>query len=221
MNKQALKRIAAILVLVVVMGHPVSADLDPELTDQALVQALRVGGFNIYFRHAQTDWRQDDRINAAGNWTSCDPSRMRQLSQDGRRTSKAVGVAVRLLGIPISRVLASPYCRTVETASLMDLGPIETTTDIINLRAAAYFGGRDAILRRARSRLAEAPPAGTNIVLVGHGNVARETTPIYPGEAEGVIFRPDDHGEFVFIARLKPEQWIALAETFTPQMPSE
>ena len=98
MDKQALKGIAAILVLAVVMGHPVSADLDPELTDQALVQALRGGGYNIYFRHAQTDWMQDDRINVAGDWTSCDPSRMRQLSQDGRQTSKAIGVAVRLLG---------------------------------------------------------------------------------------------------------------------------
>ena len=218
MNKfdtDTLRRIVTILLLVVFMSRSVCADTESELTDEALVQALRVGGYNIYFRHAETDWSQTDHIDHAGDWTSCDPSRMRQLSDEGRRTSKAVGDAIRSLGIPVVSVLASPYCRAVETASLMNLGELETTTDILNLRSSSYLGGREVVLRRARARLAEVPPTGTNIVLVAHGNVAREATPVYPDEGEGVVFRPVGDGSFVLIARLTPERWEGLAARFT------
>ena len=34
----------------------------------------------------------------------------------------------------------------VDTARLMNLGPVETTTDIMNMRVAEYFGGSSAIV---------------------------------------------------------------------------
>lgn len=182
------------------------------LSGEPLIQALRGGGYNLYFRHAATDWSQSDDVRAAGDWTSCEPSRIRQLSDGGRRTARKVGEAIRALAIPVGRVLASPYCRTVETARLMGLGPVESTTDIMNLRVAEYFGGRAAIARRAQARLAIPPTPGTNTVLVAHGNVAREATNVYPGEGEGAIFHPDGSGGFVFVGRLSPEQWVRLAE---------
>ena len=185
---------------------------ESESTDRSLIRALQDGGFNIYFRHAQTDWSQNDQVSKAGDWTSCDAIKMRQLSDSGRQTSKAIGTAIRALGVPVELVLASPYCRTRETATLLGLGPVKTTTDIMNLRSADYFGGRNAVLSRARARLAEKPPPGTNIVLVGHGNVAREATPVYPGEAEAVLFLPDGKGGFSFVARLTLERWIELKE---------
>lgn len=177
-----------------------------------LVDALRQGGYNIYFRHAQTDWSQSDRIDKAGDWKSCDPSRVRQLSAAGRDTARAVGEAIRALDIPVGRVLASPYCRAVDTVRLMDLGAVETTTDVMNLRAADYIGGRDTVVETARELLATPPPAGTNTVIAAHGNVARAATPVYPGEAEAVIFRPDGTGGFIFVGRLEPEQWRTLAD---------
>ena len=188
------------------------AQEDAQLAGEPLVQALRQGGYNIYFRHAATDWSQSDRVRQAGDWTSCDPARIRQLSDEGRETARALGDAIRALGIPVGKVLASPYCRTVETAKLMDLGAIETTTDVMNMRVADYFGGRAAIVKTARARLATPPEEGKNTVIVAHGNVARDSTPVYPGEAEGVVFRPDGNGGFSVIARLSPVKWRELAE---------
>lgn len=181
------------------------------LSGESLVRVLRDGGYNIYFRHAQTDWSQSDRIRETGDWKSCDPSRARQLSDAGRDTARAVGEAIRALDIPVGRVLASPYCRAVDSARLMGLGPVETTTAVMNMRAAEYFGGRDAIVATARELLSTPPPAGTNTVIAAHGNVARAATPVYPGEAEGVVFRPEGNGEFSFIGRLTPAQWTELA----------
>ena len=58
--------------------------------DEALVRALRDGGFNLYFRHAATDWSQSDHIDAPGDWSSCNPERVRQLSASGRATASRV-----------------------------------------------------------------------------------------------------------------------------------
>jgi len=201
---------ALLIIATLAVASPGRAQGDDLLTGTALLEALRAGGHNIYFRHAQTDWSQDDHIDKAGDWTSCDPARVRQLSAQGRRVSTAIGAAMRALGIPVGRVLASPYCRTVETARLLDLGPVTTTTDVMNLRVADFFGGTEVIVKRARARLTMRPAAGTNTVLVAHGNVAREATPVYPDEAEAVIFRPAQNSDFVLVGRLQPAQWMEL-----------
>jgi hypothetical protein len=157
--------------VVTTIGH---AAQPPSLEGKALVEALRAGGYNIYFRHVATDWSQSDDVGSRNDWLDCDPARMRQLSDAGRDAAVAIGNAMRRLKIPVFEVLASPYCRTQETARLMAVGPVEASTDVMNLRAAQYFGGRAAIVASARQLLASAPQPGSNRVIVAHGNVARE-----------------------------------------------
>lgn len=200
-----------VLYLLLSFAQVFAAAEESTLAGEALVQALRLGGYNLYFRHAETNWSQSDGVEEAGDWTSCDPNRMRQLSNEGRASARSVGRAMRALNIPVGKILASPYCRTVETAALMGLGRVQTTTDVINMRVASYFGGRENIAGTARRRLSTPPHSGTNTVIVAHGNVAREATPVYPGEAEGVVFRPDGTGGFHFVGRLTPADWTALA----------
>jgi hypothetical protein len=89
----------------------------------------------------------------------------------------------------------------------MNLGPVESTTDVINLRVAEYFGGRDTIVETAKALLASIPDAETNTLIVSHGNVAREATPVYPEEGEGIVFQADGEGGFRLIGRLTAEDW--------------
>jgi len=193
------------------LAIPSFSQADGELEGLALARALQQGGYNIYFRHAQTDWDQSDRIVSQSDWESCDPALMRQLSDQGRKAARKTGDAIRALKIPVGRVLASPYCRAVETVSLMDIGNVETTTEVMNLRAASYVGGREAVIDRTRMLLGTPPPPGTNTVIGAHGNVARAATSVYPGEGEGLVFRPSGNGEFIFVGRLAPPQWHQLA----------
>ena len=194
------------------LGLLMAADATAQssLSGPELLAALRDGGYNLYFRHAATDWSQHDRVRQDGDWTSCDGMRMRQLSDSGRETARAVGAAIQTLRIPVGEVLASPYCRTLETAQLMGLGTVQPTTQVINLRVADRFGGTQAVIASARHLLATAPAGGTNRVIVAHGNVARDATPVYPDEAEAAIFRPDGQGGFEVVGRLTPAQWSAL-----------
>jgi phosphohistidine phosphatase SixA len=178
-----------------------------------LLAALRAGGLNLYFRHAATDWSQDDRVERRDDWLSCDGKQVRQLSEQGRATARDVGAAMRQLAIPVTEVLASPYCRTMETARLLGVGEVTPSTSVMNLRAAAFFGGRAAIVATARQLLASPPPGSGNRVIVAHGNVARHATPVYPDEAEAVAFRPDGEGGFEVVGRLSPAQWQTLVQT--------
>lgn len=201
------------LILAAILAWPAVPRAEPPtLEGMALVEALRDGGYNLYFRHEATDWSQQDVVAHAGDWTSCDPARIRQLSAEGRASAARVGAAMRTLTIPVGRVFASPYCRAVETAEALDLGaPVETTTDVMNLRVADYFGGREAIVATARERLSQAPAPGRNDVYVAHGNVARAATAVYPGEGEALVFRPRGDGAFDFVGRLAPDAWQRLA----------
>ena len=49
-------------ILTALLLHPQPPACAAELTGTALVDALRSGGFNLYFRHAATDWSQQDRV---------------------------------------------------------------------------------------------------------------------------------------------------------------
>jgi broad specificity phosphatase PhoE len=208
-------RVMAVLLSGFVLLDVAAAQTAAGIEGQALVDALRRGGYQIYFRHAATDWSQYDQVSKAGDWTNCDPAKMRQLSEAGRQTAAAIGDALRALDIPIGQVLASPYCRTVETARIMKLGPVETTADIMNLRVAQYFGGSSAIAERTRRRLSMLPRPAANTVLVAHGNVLVTATEFYPQEAEAIVFRPQDNGTFAFVGRILPQEWTQLAAEYS------
>jgi broad specificity phosphatase PhoE len=190
-----------------VAGHALAAE--ELLDDAALVAALRGGGYNLYFRHVATDWSQSDQVQKIDDWRSCDATRMRQLSEQGRDAARAIGSALRRLEVPVGEVMASPYCRTVETARLMLPGAVLETMQVMNLLAADYVGGRASVIASARALLAS-PPASGNRVIVAHGNVAREATPAYPAEGEALVFAPDAEGGFILRGRITLDDWSRL-----------
>src|SRR5688572_32810602 len=57
-----------------------------------------------------------------------DCASQRPLTDKGRDEARAIAGHLKRLGIPIDRVYASPYCRTVETAMLA-FGKAEKTND--------------------------------------------------------------------------------------------
>jgi len=84
------------------------------LPESDLIDALRRGGYVIYFRHAATNPEQADTIDP--KLGRCEAQR--NLSADGRRMAGEIGGAFKTLRIPVGKVVSSPYCRTVDTAML-------------------------------------------------------------------------------------------------------
>ncbi|WGD55240.1 histidine phosphatase family protein [Bradyrhizobium sp. CB1650] len=176
------------------------------LDRQTLVHALQSGGQVIYFRHAETDQSQSDsdRLNLANCATQ------RNLSDKGRAQARAISEAFSALGINVSKVLSSPYCRCVETAKLA-FGRVTIVQDLEfaiakNEAEAKRLG---AVLRK----LLETPPlSGTNNIVVAHSANLKEAAGIWP-QPEGVayIFQPRQNGGFTVVARVGPEEWSELA----------
>jgi phosphohistidine phosphatase SixA len=97
--------IAALLIMPIVT---------PAKADEALWAALKQGGKVVLMRHATVD-----RSKGHGTrHTPGDCSQEMNLSQAGRAQAKKVGELFRARGIPVGDVLASPYCRTIDTAKL-------------------------------------------------------------------------------------------------------
>src|SRR5262245_16470326 len=175
-----------------------AAAADELLATPAAIDALRKGGYVLYFRHAATDMSKND----AGMKSFDDCPTQRNLVDRGRDDARAIGAAIKTLGIPIGKVRASPYCRTVETAELA-FGRAEKT--------AAVRGGpaqsdpaRYAALRKL---LSEPPARGTNDVIVSHGNPFHAVAgPPYLAEGEAAVVLPTGDG-FRVVARIRVEDW--------------
>ena len=174
---------------------------DTLLEPQAAIEALRGGGYVLYFRHAATDMSKND-----ANMTSFDDCpTQRNLVDRGRDDARAIGAAVRALGIPIGKVRASPFCRTVETATLA-FGRAEKSAEVRGGPVRADDPARYAPLRKL---LSQPPARGTNDVVVSHGNPFYAVAgPPYLAEGEAAVVLPTGDG-FRVVARLRIEDWAA------------
>lgn len=175
---------------------------------EEILNALREGGHVIYFRHAQTGWAQQDHLETLADASSCDPQRMRQLSEEGREKTRRLGTVIRQLKIPTRDVFASEYCRTIETAELLGLGKVVPTRDVISTGAAKFLGGREKLKTAALALVSTTPQAGTNTVIVSHSNVYGFIDDSSDLEELGAaILLPDGRGGFTLRTTLTPEDW--------------
>jgi virginiamycin B lyase len=176
---------------------------DPQapLEGEALVDALRQGGYVLYFNHAASDLSQTD--TATGNLRNC--ADQQNLTDRGRAEARAIGISILALDIPIGQVLSSAYCRARDTA-LLAFGQAETSPDLTG------FPEEESAQRiAALIRLLSTPPAsGTNIVLVSHRANLANTAGISIAEGEAAVFLPVQPDGFVLIARVLPEEWQEL-----------
>ena len=165
--------------------------------------ALKAGGLILYFRHASTDFGQSDEQMTG--YEDC--ARQRNLTARGRDEARAIGAAIARLGLPIGEVLASPFCRTMETARLI-FGRATATPAV---RGGPASGGTTERYAPLRELLSSAPAAGTDRVIVSHGNpfhaVAGE---IYLAEGEAAVIRPLGAAGFRIVARIPKDGWEAL-----------
>ncbi|HEX4858934.1 MAG TPA: histidine phosphatase family protein, partial [Usitatibacteraceae bacterium] len=169
--------------------------VDPgrELKGAALIEALKSGGYVLFLRHTET-----------GNVTAeCNVS---NLSAKGEQDAKALGGYLKRAGVPIGPVWSSPLCRIQDTARLLDVGPFTVTEDLTNRPVDPKF---DLPAARAK-RIATAPPAGRNTLLVSHmqgGNHESQYLQLMMGEM--IVFRPEGGGATP-VARIRLEDWERL-----------
>lgn len=164
--------------------------------DEALWTALRGGGHVALMRHALAPGGGDPE-----GFRVDDCSTQRNLSDAGREQARAIGALFRAHGIERATVQSSRWCRCLETARLLGLGPVTPFAALDSLFSARdQEPARSAAVRaliRAHDRAA--PP----LVLVTHQANITPLSGIYPGSGEIVVLRVD--GDQITVAgRIAP-----------------
>lgn len=196
---------AALVALALLAPVPASAQTSasPSPAGPALLALLRAGGHTLYFRHTATDFSQSDERYVEGDCTT-----QRNLTPAGRDDARAIGEAIGALRLPVGDVLASPYCRTLETARLM-FGRATPSTAVRGGPAQAPPERYAAL----RALLATPPAPGTLRAIASHGNPYRAIVADGPWLAEGeaAVIAPLGRDGFRVVARVRKDEWPLLA----------
>lgn len=175
-----------------------------KLAPGELVTELKRGGYVIYFRHTSTDFSQNDLQSKSFD----DCAHQRNLTDGGRAQARAIGEAIRNLKLPIDKVVASPLCRTMETARLA----FERAEAVPEMRGAPLPPADPNRYTALKKLFATPYPRGANLVVASHGNPFYGVAgPPYLAEGEGAVVRGLGNGEFEVVARIRVDDWPALA----------
>jgi broad specificity phosphatase PhoE len=179
---------AAIAAFTLGLGLARTPAIAQQPSSESVVQDLRKGGYVIVVRHMNTDATQADTDTS--HLENC--AAQRQLTQAGRDDAAAFGAALRRLKIPVGQVMASAYCRALESARLAGFDRIAPSLEISEPQNVPPVEGqrRAAMLRK----LVCTPPArGTDTVIITHRpNILDAFGKDFfdVGEGEVLIFEP-------------------------------
>ena len=123
------------------------------------------------------------------NFQLDDCATQRNLSESGREQAKAIGEAFRKRDIPVTQVLSSQWCRCLETAELMDLGPVESFPAL-----NSFFRDRTtaaAQTNQIQEYINSQDQPGV-IVMVTHQVNITALTNIFPSSGSAVVLQPND-----------------------------
>lgn len=162
--------------------------------DDALWTLLKGGGQVVLIRHAITT----PGVGDPSGMRLDDCATQRNLTDAGRRDARTLGEAFRARGIPVGRVLSSPWCRCVETAKLA-FEVAEIWAPLGNLFGRPEKSAEQ--IRQMRARVSERTTGG-NVIMVSHGSTIQALTGVSPNTAEMVIVTPQGEGRFQVAGRL-------------------
>lgn len=150
-------------------------------------KALAQGGHVALVRHGNAP---GPSLGAGGDppgFRIGDCRTQRNLDETGRGEAKALGEAFRSHGVRVDRIQSSPWCRCLETAQLMAVGPVETSSALVP--STDRNPNAPAALRALKETISNWRGPGT-LVLVTHGFTVGAVTGIVPGQAETVVLKP-------------------------------
>ncbi|MFC5299934.1 histidine phosphatase family protein [Azospira restricta] len=141
----------------------------------------------LMLRHALAPGNGDPPGFVAG-----DCATQRNLDATGRAQARALGGRLRAAGIAGAQVYSSEWCRCLETARLLGLGPV-TPLPALN----SFYGqaqARERIIGELRAFLARLPVDGPPVILVTHQLTINAFTDAGTPSGGGSIFQLDGSG---------------------------
>jgi phosphohistidine phosphatase SixA len=163
-------------------------------SEALLWEAIRSGGHVVLLRHAlapgtgdPTDFRVEDCAT------------QRNLSDTGRDQARRIGARLAANGVGEAAVFSSQWCRCLETAKLLGVGPVSELALLNSFFRDYQRAG--AQTQRLGAWLA-ARDLNQPLLLVTHQVNITALTNVYPRSGEMVIVRRDASGAFSVVGTI-------------------
>lgn len=108
----------------------------------------------------------------------------RNLSAEGREQSRQIGAQLKAIGIAPTQVWSSQWCRSAETAKLLDLGEVKPLPALNSFFQNPSAG--PAQIAELRAFVNELDPKGGPYVMVSHQVVVSGLNNTFVGSGDGV-----------------------------------
>lgn len=153
-------------------------------------------GHIVLMRHALAPGTGDP-----SNFTLGDCATQRNLSEAGRRQARRTGEFLRGAGVRAARVFSSEWCRCLETARLLDLGPVEPLPALNSFFEERASG--PAQTRELRAEIAEMD-LSRPVVMVTHQVNITALTRVFPSSGEMVVLKRKGDGTIEVLGTIEP-----------------
>ena len=187
-----MKRLTRISLLLWLLIMPAGS----ALADQGnLIDQMKSGNAVLMIRHALAPGFGDP-----DGFKLEDCSTQRNLDDVGRDQARSIGDWLRSRGIENARVYSSQWCRCLETARLMQLGPV-TPLPALN----SFFQrpqDREPNLAATKTFIQQNSKPGELIVMVTHQVTISGITGRWVDSGHGRLLRPRSNGEIELLGDL-------------------
>ena len=165
-------------------------------SDQAgMIERIKAGGHILMIRHAIAPGTGDP-----ANFRIGDCSTQRNLDDRGRRQAKAIGDWLRSNGITSARVYSSQWCRCLETAELLEIGPVAELPALNSFYEMAQ--DRQPNLEALRKFIAQQPSDGVLVILVTHFVTIAAIANEGVSAGEGVLLKLNQDAPYENVGRI-------------------
>lgn len=180
-------------------GFALAIAAGPATADAELPDRLLQGGHVLMLRHAHAPGIGDPE-----HFRLDDCATQRNLDATGRAQAAAIGAWLRARGVRSARVHASQWCRTLETARLLGLGPVTPLPALNSFFERPQDGATTT--RALLDFLARQPADGPLVVLVTHQVNIQALAGLGVGLGEAVLLqlRPGEAPQV--LGRLRTER---------------
>ena len=158
----------------------------------SLVADLQDGQHILLMRHADAPGYGDP-----AGYVISQCSTQRNLGDYGKRQAKAIGIWLANQGIQNAEVFSSPWCRCLDTANLLNKGPIKIEPSL-----GSFFDNMNLEKRQTKAletiiKNELAKQSKTPLILVTHHVNIEAYTGIVVGVGDMVLVKVNKNGEYL------------------------
>ena len=179
----------------ILLGLCTAADVASADEAETAWTALRTGRHVALMRHTDAPGGVGD----PPGFRLDDCASQRNLSAKGRADAARIGARLRSERIAVERIVSSPWCRCMDTATLLGLGPVAAEATFGNV--VVLSDQRQSLTAGARAVIGQWQGRGILLVVTHGANIAA-LTGISPASGEIVVVRKGSGDSVESVGRL-------------------